>query len=256
MPELLCLEGVWKGFARGGRCVSVFEDVSLSVAAGEVVAVVGARAQGKTTLVRLASGTLAPDHGTVRVDGRDLSVLKDKQLSWVLASEIGFARREGPGMRVRAGDYVEMALAAAENKGRWFGLLGWAERRRERRVRVSAVFERLGVAHCADARWADLSNWERVMVELAQAIVVSPRLLLIDDLTDGFNIGEKQAVVELLEGFAEEIGCGVLMAVSDFAAATSALRVWRLDQRKLRLMADHTEPNVFKLHSSSAASGA
>jgi ABC-type Mn2+/Zn2+ transport system ATPase subunit len=97
-------------------------------------------------------------------------------------------------------------------------------------------------------RWEELSNWQRVLVELAQAVVVRPRLLLVDDVMDGFGLGKKQATMDLLEGFASELGCGVLMAVSDHASALRSVRVWQLSRGRLKLMADHSSPVVIPLH--------
>ena len=90
-------------------------------------------------------------------------------------------------------------------------------------------------------RWEALSDWQRVLVELAQAVVVRPRLLLVDDIADGFGLGRKQAVMDLLEGFARERSCGVLMAVSDHASALRSVRIWQLHRRGLRLMANHID---------------
>ena len=101
----------------------------------------------------------------------------------------------------------------------------------------------LDLAGCADLKWGELSNWQRVLVELAQAIVVRPRLLLVDDVMDGFGLGKKRAAMDLLERFAHDTGCGVLMAVSDHASALRAERVWQLSRGKLKLMADHTHTN-------------
>jgi putative ABC transport system ATP-binding protein len=242
MGEVLRLDGVWKAFDRGRDRVSVLEDVSLSVGVGEVVAVVGTRDQGKTSLIRVASGMLPADRGNVCVGGVELGGLRDRQLAGVLASEVGVAVRTGPEVRVRVREYVELSLVACRR---------WRRRewgRRERRLRVTEVLEELGVSGCADMRWEELSNWQRVLVELAQAVVVRPRLLLIDDVMDGFGLGKKQATMDLLEGFACEIGCGVLMAVSDHASALRSVRVWQLSRGRLRLMADHTSPDVIPLH--------
>jgi ABC-type cobalamin/Fe3+-siderophores transport system ATPase subunit len=242
MGEVLCLDGVWKAFDRGRDRVSVLEDVSLSVGVGEVVAVVGTRDQGKTSLIRVASGMLPADRGGVCVGGVELGGLRDRQLAGVLASEVGVAVRTGPEVRVRVREYVEMSLVACRRWRRreWRG--------RERRLRVTEVLEELGVSGCADMRWEELSNWQRVLVELAQAVVVRPRLLLVDDVMDGFGLGKKQATMDLLEGFASELGCGVLMAVSDHASALRSVRVWQLSRGRLKLMADHSSPVVIPLH--------
>jgi putative ABC transport system ATP-binding protein len=224
---VLMLDGVYKGFDRGDDRLRVLLDVSLSVAVGEVVAIVGTRDQGKTTLLRVASGSLPADRGSVRVGDVELTGLSDAQLARVLRTEIGWAARAGPEIPVRVRDYVGLPLATGR-RFRW----------RERRLRVAHVLKQLDVAGCAEMRWRELSDWQRVMVELAQAVVGEPRVLLIDDAIDGFGLGKKQAAFEIVRGFANETGCGVLMAVSDHAAALPADRVWQLTGGRLKLMAD------------------
>ena len=238
MRELVLeLTGVWKGFDRGRQRVSVLEDVSLAVAAEEIVAVVGTRDQGKTTLLKVAAGVERPDRGSVRVGGIELNGLKDRDLARVLRTGIGLASRDGPRIRARMRDYVGLQLSA----GRWLG-------RRERRLRVAEALERLGVAECADMRWGELSDWQRARVELAQAIAPRPRLLLVDDLIYGLGLGKTQEANQLVRELAGEIGCGVLMAVSDHTSAAPCDRVWQFDRHKLVLMADHTSHQLPTLH--------
>ena len=215
----------------------VLVDVSLSVAAGEIVAVVGTREQGKTTLLRVASGTLPVDEGSVRLAGLELTGLSDGQLARVLRADIGWAARDGPQMPVRVRDYVGFQLAA-----------GLRLRWRERRLRVAETLRRLDLAATAGLRWGELSSWQQVRVELAQAIVGRPRVLLVDDLIDGLGLGKTQAAMELLRGFAEELDCGVLMAASDHTAALTADRVWQLGDGRLKLMADVSDRDVIALH--------
>jgi len=235
---VLVLDGVWKAFDRGAERLRVLADVSLSVAAGEIVAVVGTRDQGKTTLIRVASGMLPADRGSVRIGDLELTGLSDSQLAKVLRTRIGLASRGGPVMRMRVRDYVGLRLAT----GRWW-------RRRERRRRVAEVLRELDIEGCANQRWRELSDWQRVLVEFAQAIAGRPRLLLIDDVVDGLGLGKKQAAVELLRHFADDIGCAVLMVVSDHASALPCSdRIWQLSGGKLKLMADLNDPVLLPLH--------
>jgi ABC-type cobalamin/Fe3+-siderophores transport system ATPase subunit len=234
MAEVLRLDGVWSAFDRGW----VLEDVSLSVAAGEIVAVIGGGGQGKTTLVRLATGTLPVDRGRVLVDGADVARLKDRDLSHMLASDIGIAIGVGPSVGLTVRDYIETAVAAPKDHvWRWRWRRRWG--RREQQRMTSAVLEEFGISECADRQWEALSDWQRVLVELAQAVIVRPRLVLIDDLAGRFDLRQKQTLMDMLEAVVRERGCGVLMAVSDDASALRAVRVWRLHRRRLRLMADH-----------------
>lgn len=234
MIPVLRLVGVWKSFERGRGRVGVLQDVSLEVAAGQLAAVVGARDQGKTTLIRVASGTLAVDRGSVSVDDREVLGISDHRLSEVLAKKIGIATRAGPDVRLNVHDYVEMSLAATQE---------WSSR--ERRRCVEHTLREFDLAGTGGLMWDELSNWQRVLVEFAQAVIVRPRLLLIDDVLDGLGLGTKQAALELIEGFVEDIGCGVLMAVSDHATAVRAGQVWHLVDGKLRLM--HKDPDIIDL---------
>jgi ABC-type lipoprotein export system ATPase subunit len=230
---VLVLDSVWKGFDRGGRPFSVLEGVSLTVGAREVVSIVGTRDQGKSTLVKIAAGIERPDRGSVRVGGVEVTGLNDGQLSRVLRTQVGLAARDGPGTQSRMGEYVGLRLAAGQ---RW----SW----RERDLRVAEVLERLEVADCAPLRWGELSNWQRVRVELAQAIANKPQLLLVDDVLDGLGLGKTDEAMELVRDLAQEVGCGVLMVASDYMAATPSDLVWKLTGKKLKLMADNRIDNV------------
>lgn len=231
---VLRFAAVWKAFDRGRQRVSVLEGVSLEVGRGEIAAVVGGRDQGKTTLIRVASGMLPVDRGTVVLDGRELTGLSDRQLADVLGNEIGVATRAGPETRLAVRDYVEMSLTPARRYSR-----------RERARRVAEVLDRVDLAGCADARWGELSNWERVRAELAQAISTEPRLLLVDDLVDGLALGHKQTAMTLLKDLAADSRCAVLMAVSDHAAALRSTKVWSLSYGQLELM--HADPHIVHL---------
>jgi putative ABC transport system ATP-binding protein len=234
--SVLCLEGVWKGFERGREWVSVLEDVSLGVRAGQVAAVVGGRSQGKSTLIRLATGMARPDRGSVSIGGRDLGGLSGSDLEGLLAREVGVAGRGGED-RLNVHDYVEMSLAATRSYSA-----------RERARLVKEVLGELEIAGCAGAKWSELSDWQRVQVEFAQAIVRRPKLLLVDDVVDGMGLDHKQAAMDLLEGFARSRGCAVLMAVSDHAAALRSATVWQLSYAKLELMHQDREPDITYLH--------
>jgi ABC-type cobalamin/Fe3+-siderophores transport system ATPase subunit len=238
VSEVLRLDSVSKAFYRGRDRVRVLQDVSLSVGEGEIVAVIGGVSQGKTTLIRLASGLLCPDEGTVSVGDVVLAELRDRQRQHILASNIGLAMRTGPAMPTSVREYVEMKAAAPR--------IGWRRvyRKRARRSMTTAILDELGITECADMRWEHVSAWQCVLAELAQAMVVSPRLLLIDDLGAAFGLRQKQIVMTFLEGFARKRRCAVLMAVSDEASALRSAQVWRLHRRRLKLMADHTGTDV------------
>jgi ABC-type cobalamin/Fe3+-siderophores transport system ATPase subunit len=219
---LLQLTGVSKRYRRGPQELCVLRDVSLELHAGEIVSVLGMRGGGKTTLLRIAAGMESADEGAVRFAGRDLTGLSDGELSRLLGGQIAWAGRSGPGMRVRMLDYVAMPLLVGKRRERARG----ARKTVYRQARCA--LERVGAAGCEEQRWEDLSDWERALVETAQAIAAEPALLLIDDITDALGIRETDALTSLLRRISRESRTGILMALSDAQAALWSDRIMTL----------------------------
>ncbi len=212
----------------------VLRDVSLSVDAGRLVAVLGGRLAGKSTLIRVASGTLPADDGDVFVDGQPMAEISDTGLSGVLALKVGLVGRDGPDAKLDVAGYVEMRLAATRDYSN-----------HERRRKVRETLREFDLAGTERLMWGELSDWQRVAVELVQAVIVRPRLLLVDDILDGLPRACKNTALEWLEGFARDIGCGVLMAVSDHTTASRGEQVFQLTEGRLRLM--HTDPDIIHI---------
>jgi ABC-type cobalamin/Fe3+-siderophores transport system ATPase subunit len=232
---LLSLQGISLRYRRGDLARWLLRSVWLDVAPGEVVSVLALRSQGKTTLLRLAAGMVAPDEGRVLLGRTDLGSLSDPAHARVLREQLGWAGRLGPGLGMQMLDYVALRLT-----------LGGRSHRRAVRSLALAALERVGVEHCAERRWGELSDWERALVELAQALASAPRLLLIDDLLDGLGARETEEVSVLVRTLAEELGLGVLMTVSDPEAALCSHRVLSLAGGCLTVLSDvgAQEPGV------------
>jgi ABC-type lipoprotein export system ATPase subunit len=220
MSPLLSLEGVGKRYRRGERSHWLLRRATLELAMGEVVAVVAMRSQGKTTLLRIAAGMVAPDEGRVLFAGRDLDGLSDHAHARLLREQIGLAGRLGPGLGVRMLDYVAMRLA-----------IGGRSRRREVRSRALEALELVGAENCAERHWEELSDWERAL-----AIAGTPRLLLVDDVLDGLGMRETDELARLVRALAEDHEISVLMAVSDPEAALCSHRVLSLADGRLTPM--------------------
>jgi predicted ABC-type transport system involved in lysophospholipase L1 biosynthesis ATPase subunit len=227
MPELLSLRSVCRDYQRGrgrGR-LRVLVDVSLDVGRGEIVAVVGSRAEGKTTLLEVAAGLCAPDDGEVWLGDAELTGLSAEGRAEFLGRDIRWVQREGTGVRFDVLDYVGLPLAVGRRRGY-----------SEARVLALGALERVGLAGCAGLSWEDLSNWERVLVSFARGIVGAPRLLLIDDVMDGLGMRRTREAGELLCSLVGELGCGVLMSASDLETVSIADRVLCFEHGALKLM--------------------
>lgn len=229
MDDVLLVSEVSKAYWRGGRPLDVFTDVSLHVPPGAIVAVVGERHEGKTTLLKIAAGIEVPDRGRVLFGERDLWKLSVRERERLWGEEIAWTSRARPGLDWEMRDYVGLALAMGRSRGR-----------RSVRARAVATLKRVGAEECAEQCWAELSDWQRTLVGLARGIASRPRLLVIDDLFDGLGISKMQAAGELLESLVQEFDCGVLMSASGMEAALMADAVWLFGSGRLRLMSDQT----------------
>jgi predicted ABC-type transport system involved in lysophospholipase L1 biosynthesis ATPase subunit len=217
MVAELSVVGVEKGFSCGGRRAGLLDDVSLEVRGGEVVAVVGRRLSGKTTLLRVMAGLECPDRGSVSLGGRDLAGLSDRERGRLLGQEVVWVDRDGPALDVEASRFVGWPLVR--------------RRGRRRMERVAArMLERVGAGECVGRRWEDLSRLQRVRVGLARAFAGSPRVVIIDDLLDALGSRGTEEAFEVLRSLMEESEsqCGVIMSASDMESAVFADRVWSL----------------------------
>jgi lipoprotein-releasing system ATP-binding protein len=217
--ELLRLTDVCKSYRRGAQDLQVLREVSFAMDPGELVGVIGVRGQGKTTLLRIAAGMESADAGSVCFAGRELAGLADRELSRLLGSEIAWAGKTGPGMRMRLLDYVAMPLLVGKPVRVY--------------ARAREALERVGAQGCGEQDWESISDWERALVEIAQGIACAPSLLLVDDLTDTLGMREVDELCALLRAISQESGMGVLMSVSDAEATLWSDRIMKLASGRL-----------------------
>jgi putative ABC transport system ATP-binding protein len=231
--DLLTVDAVCKGFSRGGQWSGVLTDVSFEVGAGEVIAIVGGRLTGKTTLLKIAAGMEHPDKGTVALGDRELTGLSDRCRARLLGHEIVWVDRDGPGLEVEVSRFVGWPLA----------LHGRGRRQVERMA--AQMLERVGVRECMGRKWGELSNWQRVLVGLARGFASNPELVIVDDLLDALGGRATEEASDLLRSLTEESKprCGVLMSASDTESALFADRMWSITRKgTLKLMSGQTTP--------------
>jgi ABC-type cobalamin/Fe3+-siderophores transport system ATPase subunit len=232
MDALLSLREVSLSFARGRRhVISVFSNISLDIYAGELVAVLAQRAQGKTALVRLAGGFDRPSRGKVLFRGEDLCQAPDRRRSELLRYCISFAEPGGPDLEVSAVTYVAASM---------FSVLG----KRTAYDRAREALDRVDAGELAEQEWTAMSDSERALVALAQGIVRKPALLLVDDLTAMLGIEVKELIGRTLRTIAEEEHMAVLMSASHADATTWFDRVATISSGELLLPPPEPQQNV------------
>jgi putative ABC transport system ATP-binding protein len=220
---VLELHSVSKSFAGlDGETIRALEQVSLTVAARELVAIYGPSGSGKSTLLFVAAGIARPDAGMVCFDGRDLASLSRRAAARHRRNALGF---------VFESSRLVPGLPAIDNAA--LKLMAEGASRTEARRRVAPLLERLGVMGRAEHRATELSRGERHRVALARALSNEPRLVLADEPTGSLDAQHSEAVLRLLADVCRERGVGVLLATHDPAGAAVADRVQRLRNGRL-----------------------
>ena len=189
--EVIRLDSVTKAYQ--DRTPPALADVSMGVAAGEVVAVMGPSGSGKSTLLNLIAGLDRPTAGTVTVAGRRIDTLGEGALARFCARHVGIIFQFFnllDDLTVEDNVLLPAQLAGAS--------------RRRARPRAGALLERLRIGQYRNAYPARLSGGERQRVAIARALVNSPELLLADEPTGALDTGAGQQIAQLLRHLNED----------------------------------------------------
>ncbi len=206
----------------GGVAVRALDAVSLRVARGEVVAVIGPSGSGKSTLLFLLAGLDRPDAGRVCVAGADWQTLEGAERARFRRRTCGF---------VAQGMALLPAATAAENVEVPLLLAGVAAD--ERSERVAAALERVGLAAEARKLPDQLSGGQQQRVAIARALVTEPAVVLADEPTGNLDSATGQAVVRLLLEAAGERGAAIVLVTHDAAVSAHADRVVALQSGRI-----------------------
>jgi putative ABC transport system ATP-binding protein len=223
-PGLLEARDLTRDFGHGRTAVHALRGVSLDVAPGRLLAVQGRSGSGKTTLLNILGGLDLPTSGTVRIDGRELSAMSDRQRIMLRRTTVGFVFQSFgliPYLTAAENASMPLRIARAEAKAA--------------RERVAHVLELVGLTGHAEHRPAELSGGQQQRVGIARALAQGPQLLIADEPTGHLDTAQGLRILGLLREIADIEGTAIIVSSHDrriveFADAVLRLRDGRIDE--------------------------
>jgi len=219
---LVELRSVTKQYHQGGETITPLAGVSIDVARGELVALMGASGSGKSTLLNLIAGIDRADDGSIVIGGVDIARLSRSRLARWRADHVGY---------VFQSHNLVPVLTAWENVELPLLLLPLS--RAERRRRVHVALQAVDLTDRADHYPRQLSGGQQQRVGIARAIVVDPTVVVADEPTGDLDVDTSEQILALLAQLNRQLGTTLLMVTHDPAAAAIAGRQLRLDHGQL-----------------------
>ena len=220
-PEITIeTRGLTRRLRSGPRTITVLDDVSLSIARGEFVAVMGPSGSGKSTLLALLAGLDRPSAGNVLVDGEAIEAMSESRLALLRRQKIGF---------VFQSFHLLGNFTALENVMLPLELLGTPSPR----ARAADLLARVGLSDRGHHYPSQLSGGEQQRVALARAFAPSPSVLLADEPTGNLDSENGRIVLDLMLGLRRDHGTTLVLVTHDPALAELSDRVIRLRDGRL-----------------------
>lgn len=218
----LVVTNVSKRFGEGAAEVAAVQDVSLTVAKGEIVLIMGPSGSGKTTLLTMIAGLLRPTSGTIELFGQDITSLPEAKRASVRRKTIGF---------VFQSFNLLASLTASQNVKVALNLAGVGGKEADRKARQ--MLERVGLGDRLDFLPDKLSGGERQRVSIARALANDAPIILADEPTASLDSRNGYEVVTLLHDLAKSEGRTVVIVSHDSRIQRIADRVLWLEDGRL-----------------------
>lgn len=207
-PAAIQTENVCRHYPMGSSLIRAVDGISLTIAQGKFVALLGQSGSGKSTLLNLLAGLDRPTSGSVRVQGRDLGKLSPLEMAQYRRNDVGMVFQAFhliPSMTIT--ENVELPLRFAEVE------------RSERTLRVRESLERVGLGQRLEHRPSQLSGGEQQRVSIARALVNRPSLLLADEPTGNLDSRTGEEILNVMRDVSVSLGMTVVMVTHERALA-------------------------------------
>jgi len=214
---ILQCNNVYKTYQQGKQTLTVLDNINLTIYRGETVAIVGSSGAGKSTLLNVLGGLDSCSEGFVSLRGKRYDQLKDKQLSAMRNTELGF---------VYQFHHLLSEFNALENTA--MPLLIRGLKRTQAFAKASEVLQQVGLGERLQHRPAELSGGERQRVAIARAVVGDPACVLMDEPTGNLDEHTAHHIQQLLSQLNQNLGICFVIVTHDMQVANAQQRVLTL----------------------------
>jgi len=219
---LVRISHVAKSYRRGAQTVPVLSDITLDIAEGDFIALMGPSGSGKSTLLNLIAGIDRPDSGELRVAGVDISRLPESTLADWRAANVGFIFQFYNLMPVlTAFENVELPLMLTRLS------------RAERRERVALVLKMVNLSDRMSHYPSELSGGQQQRVAIARALITDPMLIVADEPTGDLDRNSAAEILAMLQRLNSSLGKTIVMVTHDAHAAAAARSLVHLEKGEL-----------------------
>lgn len=222
MKPFISIQSLTKSFTKGKTTVTPLNKLTLGVPKGEFLALMGPSGSGKTTLLNMIAGIDSPSSGELMVNGNDIAHLSRAQITRWRSQHVGYIFQLY---------HLVPILSAYENVELPLLLGKWTKS--QRRQKINAALELVGLADRAHHRPSELSGGQEQRVAIARAIVHDPELLVADEPTGDLDRESADSILRLLDTLANEHGKTIVMVTHDPKAALAAHRTLHLEKGQL-----------------------
>lgn len=213
-----------KSFTTGEVSEEILKGVDLTLAEGEITALVGSSGSGKSTLLTIAAGLQTPSSGEIHFDGQDLGALSPEKTRQIRAESFGF---------VFQSSHLVPFLTAEEQLLLMLETAGSPLSTKQQRQEIEKILDEVGMGHRKSAYPASMSGGEKQRIAIARAIVHQPKILFADEPTASLDSTKSREVMELLQKLTKTLNIATLMVTHEEDLLTYADRVLTMKDGRL-----------------------
>ena len=220
--EIVRLENVTKVYGKGDAVVHALQDVTMSVQKGETLAVVGASGSGKSTLLHMIGGVDVPTSGKIYVEGREITEMKDPELSVYRRRKIGFVFQA----------YHLMPILTVEENIQMPILL---DHQKPDKAYIDHIIELLGLKDKRKCLPGQLSGGQQQRAAIARAMANRPSLILADEPTGALDTRNGEEVMSLLQNSVRQLDQTLILITHNPDLARETGRILRMEDGRICL---------------------